>query len=109
MKCAILGPSDFSKIWRFGKIKEKDLPKFIDDYGKFLSQRFDQVFITPDDRIYLDIAKKWGEYKGKKAIRFYPDKDTFYGFENLKKNFKDVEARPNNSDWFKLTADIAFY
>ena len=106
MKAVLIGVSDRSSLWRHGSIKEEDYVSFVKEYAKFLKDNFDNVIVTPDDGVYTDIAIEFGKLKGKKPIAFYPDKDTFYGFEHLKSNFSNYDLKPINGDWYKLNADL---
>jgi len=106
MNAVLIGPSDISKLWRYGTLGEKEVSKYIEEMGAFCSEQFDDIFITPDSGVPLEIAKEFEKHKGKKAIGYYPDKDTVFGWEHIKEFMKSVDARPNNSDWFTLTADL---
>lgn len=106
MDCVLLGVSDRSALWRFGKIKESEYPDLIKEYASFLAENFDNVIVTPDDGVYTDIALKFGKIKGKKPIAYYPDKDTFYGINHIKSNFSKYDLRPVGGDWYKLNADL---
>jgi hypothetical protein len=106
MDCVLLGVSDRSALWRFGKLKETAYSKFVADYAKFLADNFDNVIVTPDDGVYTDIALEFGKIKGKKAIAYYPDKDTYYGIKHIEPNFHKYNLRPIDGDWYKLNADL---
>lgn len=106
MDCVLIGVSDRSLLWRDGKIKEENYEKFVLKYAKFLKKHFENVIVTPDDGVYTDIALKFGELKKKKAIAYYPDKDTFYGIEHIKNNFEKYQIKPIDGDWYKLNADL---
>jgi len=106
MDVVLIGVSDRSCLWRHGKIKEKDYSNFVKEYANFFAENFDNVIVTPDDGVYTDIALEFGKVKNKKPIAFYPDKDIFYGYEHLKKNFKNYEIKPIDGDWYKLNADL---
>jgi hypothetical protein len=101
MDCVLIGVSDRKQLRKI-----KDYEKFVSDYGQFLAKHFENVIVTPDDGVYTDIALEFGRIKGKKPIAYYPDKDTFYGYEHLKKNFHQYEVREINGDWYKLNADL---
>lgn len=106
MDCVLIGVSDRSLLWRQGKIKESKYLQFVEKYAKFLKKHFDNVIVTPDDGVYTDIALKFGELKGKKAIAYYPDKDNYYGIEHIKQNFEKYDLRPIDGDWYKLNAEL---
>jgi len=101
MDCVIIGPSDRNQLKKI-----KDYRKFIKQYGNFLAKSFDNVIVTPDEGVYTDVALEFGKIKGKKPIAYYPDKDTFYGYEHLKKNFHQYEVKEIDGDWYKLNADL---
>lgn len=106
MDVVLIGVSDRAILFREGKIKEKEYEKFVTDYAEFLSKKFDNVIVNPDDGVYTDIAKAFGKITHKKPIAYYPDKDTFYGYKHLEKNFPNYELRPIDGDWYKLNADL---
>lgn len=106
MDAVIIGVSDRSVLWRFGKIKEKEYLKFIKEYAESLAKHFENIIVTPDDGIYSDIALEFGKIKNKKPIAYYPDKDTFYGVKHIEQNFPKYELRKIDGDWYKLDADI---
>ena len=106
MDAVILGVSDRSSLWRHGKLNEKDYKKFVKDYASFLSKHFENLIVTPDDGVYTDIALEFGRIKNKKPIAYYPDKDSYYGIEHIKKNFEKYELKPIDGDWYKLNADL---
>jgi len=106
MDAVIIGVSNRSSLWRHGKIAQEDYESFVKDYATFLSKKFDNLIVTPDDGVYTDIALEFGKVKGKKPIAYYPDKDTFYGIEHIKDNFPKYDLRPINGDWYTLNADL---
>lgn len=106
MDAVIIGVSDRSSLWRHGKITQEDYESFVRDYATFLSKKFENLIVTPDDGVYTDIALEFGKIKGKKPIAYYPDKDAFYGIDHIKDNFPNYELRPIDGDWYKLNADL---
>jgi hypothetical protein len=106
MDAVIIGVSDRSSLWRHGKIAQEDYESFVKDYAIFLSKKFDNLIVTPDDGVYTDIALEFGKVKGGKPIAYYPDKDTFYGIDHIKDNFPKYNLRPIDGDWYKLNADL---
>ncbi|MCX6804318.1 MAG: hypothetical protein NTY48_07190 [Candidatus Diapherotrites archaeon] len=107
MDCVLIGVSDRSALWCFGKIKESDYNKFVSDYAKFLSKHFDNVIVTPSDGVFTDIALEFGKLKGKKPVAYYPNKDNYYGIVHIEQNFPKYALRPINGDWYKLSADLS--
>lgn len=106
MNCVLIGVSDRSSLWRFGKIKESEYSSFVAEYAHFLASNFDNVIVTPDDGVYSDIALAFGKLKKKKPIAYYPDKDTYYGIKHIEQNFQKYDLRPIDGDWYKLNADL---
>ncbi|MFA5931147.1 MAG: hypothetical protein WC821_02450 [archaeon] len=106
MDCVLIGVSDKSLLWRFGKLKEKEYSFFVKDYAKFLALHFDNVIVTPDEGVYSEIALEFGKLKGKKPIAFYPDNDKIYGIKHIEKNFPKFDLRPIEGDWYKLNAEL---
>ncbi len=106
MDVVLIGVSDRSLLWKDGKLKEKDYESFVEEYARYLAKNFENVIVTPDDGVYTDIAVRFGELKGRKAIAYYPDQDKFYGYEHLKPNFPKFDVRPIGGDWYKLNAEL---
>lgn len=104
MKAVILGVSDRSILWRYGRLKKEEYQNFVDSYSDALSGMFDNVIVTPDDGVYTDIAKEFGRKTGKKPIAYYPDKDERFGYGHL--DLKNFEAKKINGDWYKLNAEL---
>ena len=107
MDVVLIGVSDHSLLWKYGKIKKEEYKDFVLNYAKFLAERFDNVIVVPDEGVYFDIAIEFGKIKNKKPIGLYPDKDEIYGFEHIKKNFKYFDVKGINGDWYKLNAEIS--
>ena len=106
MNAVLIGSSDRSSLWRYGQIKKEEYEQFVREYAKFLSERFDNLIVTPDDGVYTDIALEYGKIMNKKPIAFYPDKDTQYGIDNLRKNFALYEVKAIDGDWYRLNAEL---
>lgn len=102
----LIGASDRSVLWRHGQLNSNQYDQFVEEYAAFLARYFDNVIVTPDDGVYTDIAQKFAQMKGVKPIAYYPDQDTYYGFEHLKPNFEKYELRPIQGDWYKLDAEL---
>ncbi len=102
MQCTIIGVSDSSVLWRFGKIKESDYKKFVQEYAEFLSKHFTDVIITPSDGVYSDIGVEFGKISKKKPLAYYPDKDAFYGLKYFGKNLSQFDLKPIGGDVYTL-------
>ena len=55
----IAGPTDRTKIFRFGNISEEEYPIFLKERGKVLARNISQINLVPDDGVPLDIAKAY--------------------------------------------------
>lgn len=107
MNVAIIGASDRSVLWRHGSLSEEEYEAFVHEYAKTLvSCGVENVIVTPDDGVYTDIAVAFSRLKQTKPIAYYPDQDTFYGYDHLKPNFSQYDTRPIGGDWYTLNADL---
>ena len=105
MNLTIIGYSNKAYLEKYGKIKQEEYEEFLSEYAELLAKHFDNTIVTPNEGVYADLALKISKLKGKKPFAFYPDKDTFYGFEHLKPNFEKYDIKPINGDWYKLNAE----
>lgn len=106
MDVVIIGPSDRSLLWREGTVTEAAYELFVEEYATLLAKCAENVIVTPDDGVYADIALVFGQKKGKKAIAYYPDKDTYYGIDHIKGNFEKYDIRGIDGDWYTLNAEL---
>ena len=106
MDVVLIGASDRSSLWRHGSLEESEFESFVEEYARFLAERFDNVIVTPDDGVYTDVALRFGDLKGKRPVGYYPDKDTYYGYDHLKPNFPKYDIRPIGGDWYTLNAEL---
>ena len=53
----IAGPTDRTKIFRFGNISEEEYPIFLKERGVVLARNLSQINLVPDNGVPLDIAK----------------------------------------------------
>lgn len=102
----VIGTSDRSSLWRHGTLEEDGYDQFVTSYAELLSEHFDTVIGTPSDGVYTDVALAFAARTGRKTLAYYPDKDTFYGYEMLKPNFAKFDTRPIGGDWYRLDAEI---
>lgn len=106
MNAVLIGVSDRSSLWRHGNIIKEEYSLFVKNYANFLSKHFDNLIVTPDDGVYTDVALEFGKLKKIKPIAYYPNLDTFYGYNHIKENFEKYDLKPINGDWYKLNADL---
>lgn len=106
MNVVIIGVSDRSILWRHGSIPEADYDAYVQQAAQALADNFENAIVTPSDGVYTDIALAVGKIKETKPIAYYPDQDTYYGYDELKPNFDKYDLKPIGGDWYKLDADI---
>ena len=68
----IAGPTDRTKIFRFGNISEDEYPLFLKERGIVLARNFSQINLVPDDGVPLDIAKAYKMAGGELVVGFIP-------------------------------------
>jgi hypothetical protein len=68
----IAGPTDRTKIFRFGSISEKEYPLFLKERGMMLARNISQINIVPDDGVPLDIAKAYKMASGGLVVGHIP-------------------------------------
>jgi len=68
----IAGPTDKTKIFRFGNIFPEEYQSFIDKRAKVLAKYIFQINIIPDDGIPLDIARAYKNFGGGNVVGHVP-------------------------------------
>ncbi|NJL44237.1 MAG: hypothetical protein HC945_02915 [Nitrosarchaeum sp.] len=68
----IAGPTDKTKLFRFGNISSEKYQSFIDERAKVLARNLSQINIIPDDGVPLDIAKAYKNFGGENVIGYIP-------------------------------------
>src|SRR3989344_8112951 len=68
----IAGPTDRTKLFRFGNISPDEYQFFIDERAKVLAQYIFQINIIPDDGIPLDIARAYKNFGGGNVVGHIP-------------------------------------
>jgi len=71
----IAGPTDKTKLSRFGSIPPGKYQKFLDDRASILAEYVSQINIIPDNGIPLDIAKAYKRAGGEKVVGYIPNGD----------------------------------
>ena len=68
----IVGPTDKTKLFRFGNISSDEYSSFIDERARVLAKHIFQMNIIPDDGVPLDIAKAYKNLGGGKVVGHIP-------------------------------------
>lgn len=80
----IAGPTDKTKVYRFGSISSKVYKSFIDERAKVLARHISQINIIPDEGVPLDIARAYKDSGGKSVVGYIPKG----GIRKLEKYFQ---------------------
>lgn len=68
----IAGPTDRTKLFRFGSISSNDYRSFISKRADTLARHISQINIILDDGIPLDIARGYKNLGGEKVVGYIP-------------------------------------
>lgn len=68
----IAGPTDKTKIFRFGNISQVDYSSFLKGRGEILSEHISRINLIPDDGVPLDIAKAYKKAGGELVVGYVP-------------------------------------
>lgn len=68
----IAGPTDRTKIFRFGEMAQENYVSFLRDRGGALSRNISQVNLILDDGVPLDIAKAYKKAGGELVVGYVP-------------------------------------
>jgi len=68
----IAGPTDKTKIFRFGYISPDEYQFFIEERAGVLAKHISQINIIPDDGIPLDIARAYKNLGGENVVGYIP-------------------------------------
>jgi hypothetical protein len=107
MKVTILGAGDITKIHRYSGTSEKNLEKLIQDLGKLLAERGDEIIIVPARGIPYEVAKAYKKYKGKQVIGAIPKDDKDFGIMHIQEYLGIADTDINIGDWYDLNGRIA--
>lgn len=72
LSALIIGPTDKTKIFRFGKIDRRDYDQYKEEVGKVLATNLSTVYLIPDEGIPLDIAKSYKQFRGREVVGALP-------------------------------------
>jgi len=100
----IIGPTDKTKIFRYGKIKKNEYGIYKQKIGKVLVENISRIDIIPDDGFPLDIAKVYKELGGKLVVGNVPKGGSRYLDKYLKfcDKIEEVEG-----DWTFLNTSLS--
>jgi len=72
LSALLIGPTDKTKIFRFGKIDGESYEQYLDEVGKVLVANLSSVYLIPDEGIPLDFAKSYKKFGGREVIGALP-------------------------------------
>jgi hypothetical protein len=100
-KLMVIGPSDLNKIFKntdLSKIKYKSILK---STAKYLSLKFKELYIIPDNGVFLDFAIEFKKYRP--VYAYLPDKKEIK-YKELLNNVKKYDFKPiyTKQNWMYL-------
>jgi len=84
LSALLVGPTDKTKVFRFGKIDGERYEQYREEVGKVLAANLSTVYLIPDEGIPLDFAKSYKKWGGREVIGGLPQG----GCDVLEKYFK---------------------
>jgi len=72
LSALLIGPTDKTKIFRFGKIDGESYEQYKDDFGKVLAVNISTIYLIPDEGIPLDFAKSYKQFGGREVVGALP-------------------------------------
>jgi hypothetical protein len=103
--CTIIGPSDKTKLWRFGKIKRNNYKRWQKSLVNILSQYFDELYFIPDRGVYVDFCQTFKNITGKKIIAFIPLPEEKI-VQRAKKLADKIRQIPGGKGWSYLNTHV---
>lgn len=79
----VAGPTDKTKLFRFGNISSDEYLTFIEERARVLVKYISQINIIPDDGVPLDIARAYKNLGGENVVGYIPKG----GIKELEKYF----------------------
>ena len=81
----VTGPTDRTKIFRFGNISQSEYNLFLEERSRVLAKNISQINLIPDDGVPLDIAKAYKRVGGKMVVGYvpvggYPPLEKYFSF-----------------------------
>ena len=84
LSALLIGPTDKTKIFRFGKIDERSYEEYKREVGKVLAENLSEVYLIPDEGVPLDFARSYKQLGGREVVGVLPKG----GCPSLNSNFK---------------------
>ncbi len=72
LSALLIGPTDKTKIFRFGKIPRSDYDQYKEEVGKVLAANLSTVYLIPDEGVPLDLAKSYKQFGGQDVVGALP-------------------------------------
>ncbi len=72
LSALLIGPTDKTKIFRFGKIDRDSYGQYKEEVGKVLAANLSTVYLIPDEGIPLDFAKAYKKFGGREVVGALP-------------------------------------
>ena len=72
LSALLIGPTDKTKIFRFGKIDRESYEQYKEEVGKVLAANLSTVYLIPDEGIPLDFAKSYKQFGGGEVVGALP-------------------------------------
>ncbi len=80
----IVGPTDRTKLFRFGSINSAEYQNFVYERANILARHISRINIIPDDGVPLDIARAYKNSGGENVMGYVPKG----GIRDLEKYFQ---------------------
>jgi roadblock/LC7 domain-containing protein len=100
-KLMIIGPSDLNKIFKNTNLSKMKYKSILKSAAKYLSLKFKELYIIPDNGVFLDFAIEFKKYKP--VFAYLPDKKELK-YEELLNNVKKYNFSPiyTKQNWVYL-------
>lgn len=104
LKSLIIGPTDKTKVLRYGSILPENYGLYTKEIGRVLAKNISQLSIIPDEGIPLDLAKAYKRFGGKKVVGNIPKE----GYKNIEQYFQFCdEIEELNGGWTTLNTCLS--
>jgi len=84
LSALLIGPTDKTKIFRFGRIDKGSYETYKEEVGKVLAANLSTAYLIPDEGVPLDLAKSYKKFGGREVVGVLPRG----GCDILKKYFQ---------------------